>query len=152
MGAKVTQLLVVSLPAVRGLILISPAPPTPLALPPEMREQQMHAYDDADSAQFVAKNVLTFTFRSRELPGFVVDDMLRGNRWAREAWPAYAIVRILARWSGRLTFLLWFWQRNMMSSSPWKECGWRFVTGSKGRGWKSYLVLATFHPLMPPKP
>ncbi|KAB5580853.1 Alpha/Beta hydrolase protein [Coniochaeta sp. 2T2.1] len=91
MGAKVAQLLAVSLPAVRGLILVSPAPPTPLALPTEMREQQMHAYDDADSAQFVAKNVLTFSFRSRELPGFVVDDMLRGNRWAREAWPAYAM-------------------------------------------------------------
>lgn len=91
MGAKVAQLLAPSLPALRGLVLVSPAPPTPLTLTPEMRDQQIHAYDSAESAEFVARNVLTESFRSRELPRYVVEDMLRGNRWAREAWPAYAM-------------------------------------------------------------
>ncbi|CAO2649244.1 Nn.00g066290.m01.CDS01 [Neocucurbitaria sp. VM-36] len=74
-----------------GVVLVSPAPTTPLILPPEMREQSLHAYETRESATFVAKNVLTSSFRSRELPDFIVDDMLRGNRWAREAWPAYAM-------------------------------------------------------------
>jgi pimeloyl-ACP methyl ester carboxylesterase len=56
-----------------------------------MREQQLHAYDSQDSAEFVAKNVLTRSFQSRDLPSFVVSDMLRGNAWAREAWPTYAM-------------------------------------------------------------
>jgi pimeloyl-ACP methyl ester carboxylesterase len=104
MGAKVAQLLATSLPAylVRGLVLASPAPPTPLVLPPEAREQQMHAYDNADSAEFVAKNVLTESFRSRDLPDFVIDDMLRGNRWAREAWPAYAMAEDVSEAVGRI--------------------------------------------------
>lgn len=105
MGAKVAQLLASSLPAdtVRGLVLVSPAPPTPLSLPPDMREQQIHAYDNANSAEFVAKNVLTETFRSRDLPAFVVDDMCRGNRWAREAWPAYAMAEDVSEAAGRIT-------------------------------------------------
>ncbi|KAJ4366799.1 hypothetical protein N0V83_007324 [Neocucurbitaria cava] len=81
--------------ALRGLILISPAPTTPLILPPEMREQQLHAYESRESATFVAQNVLTSSFRKHsqreEVPEFLVADMLRGNRWARGAWPAYAM-------------------------------------------------------------
>lgn len=92
MGAKVAQLVGargnVSL---RGLVLVSPAPSTPLSLPPEMREQQLHAYDSDESARFVAANVLTVSYRKRGLPEFVVEDMLRGNRWARQAWPGYAM-------------------------------------------------------------
>ncbi|KAL2020085.1 hypothetical protein VTK56DRAFT_8889 [Thermocarpiscus australiensis] len=105
MGAKVAQLVAARWCsqrdssagwALHGIVLVSPAPPTPLTLPPDMREQQLHAYDNEDSASFVAANVLTVTFRSRELPGFVVHDMLRGNKWAREAWPAYAMAEDLS--------------------------------------------------------
>lgn len=105
MGAKVAQLLASSLPAgaVRGLVLVSPAPPTPLALPPDMREQQIHAYDDANSAAFVAKNVLTESFRARDLPDFVVPDMCGGNRWARAAWPAYAMAEDVSEAAGLIT-------------------------------------------------
>jgi pimeloyl-ACP methyl ester carboxylesterase len=101
MGAKVAQLVASRLcsqageagraAVLRGLVLVSPAPPTPLALPHDMREQQLHAYDNENSAAFVAKNVLTSTFRTRDLLSFVVADMLRGNKWARDAWPAYAM-------------------------------------------------------------
>ncbi|KAF2245025.1 alpha/beta-hydrolase [Trematosphaeria pertusa] len=101
MGAKVAQLVAARLcsraskgdqaTVLLGVVLVSPAPPTPLVLPPEMRKQQLRAYDDPDSAMFVARNVLTATFRSRDLPNFVVGDMLQGNKWAREAWPAYAM-------------------------------------------------------------
>ncbi|KAM7203105.1 alpha/beta-hydrolase [Rhypophila sp. PSN 637] len=97
MGAKVAQLI-----AARGrfnsrlcgLVLISPAPATPLALPADMRDQQLHAYDNEESARFVATNVLTVSYRdypNRTLPAFVVQDMLRGNKWAKKAWPAYGM-------------------------------------------------------------
>lgn len=101
MGAKVAQLVASRIcagaaqvngdMALLGVILISPAPTTPLILPPEMREQQLHAYDNPEPATFVAKNVLTASFQSRDLPHFVVPDMLRGSKLAREAWPAYAM-------------------------------------------------------------
>ncbi|OIW35405.1 alpha/beta-hydrolase [Coniochaeta ligniaria NRRL 30616] len=104
MGAKVAQLLAGSLPAhaVSGLVLVSPAPSTALTLPSEMRDQQIHAYDNPDSAEFVARNVLTESFRARDLPDFVVDDMLRGSRWAREAWPAYAMEEDVSEAAGRI--------------------------------------------------
>ncbi|KAK3326095.1 Alpha/Beta hydrolase protein [Apodospora peruviana] len=101
MGAKVTQLVAArnSNKGLRGLVLVSPAPPTPLSLPPDMREQQLHAYDGAESATFVATNVLTASFRQpgRELPGFVIEDMLRGNEWAKRAWPAYAMAEDVSK-------------------------------------------------------
>jgi len=94
MGAKVAQLVAARGKVganLHGLVLVSPAPATPLSLPPEMREQQLHAYDNAESAGFVATNILTVSYHGRSLPGFVVEDMLRGNRWTRQAWPAYGM-------------------------------------------------------------
>lgn len=98
MGAKVAQLAASRLcssmkeePELVGLILVSPAPPTPLRLPAGMREQQLHAYENRESAAFVAKHVLTASFQDKDLPGFVVEDMIKGNTRAREAWPAYAM-------------------------------------------------------------
>ncbi|CAM1502485.1 Fc.00g044690.m01.CDS01 [Cosmosporella sp. VM-42] len=93
MGAKVAQLVAGRghLDGLKGLILVSPAPPTPMALPEEMREQQVHAYDGAGSADFVAKNVLTASSPSESTIQLLVEDMLRGNQWARAAWPSYAM-------------------------------------------------------------
>jgi pimeloyl-ACP methyl ester carboxylesterase len=69
MGAKTAQLVAGrgTLRSLAGLVLISPAPPTPLVLPPDMQDQQLHAYDNASSARFVAENVLTATTRSRRM-------------------------------------------------------------------------------------
>ncbi|KAK4234151.1 Alpha/Beta hydrolase protein [Achaetomium macrosporum] len=110
MGAKVAQLVAARMSVssertavLRGLVLVSPAPPTPLTLPPDMREQQLHAYDNEQSAAFVASNVLTASFKSRGLPEFVVGDMLRGNKWAKEAWPAYAMAEDISGAFGSIT-------------------------------------------------
>ncbi|KIH93071.1 hypothetical protein SPBR_03115 [Sporothrix brasiliensis 5110] len=100
MGAKVAQVVAYRLIAkdptsVAAVILASPAPATALQLPKDMREQQLHAYDTPESASLVARNVLTQAFQGanegKPLPGFVVEDMLRGNPPARAAWPAYAM-------------------------------------------------------------
>lgn len=113
MGAKVAQLVASRLWSglrkfeasvdLQGLVLVSPAPPTPLVLPPDMKEQQMHAYETKELAAFVASNVLTTTFRGGDLPSFVVNDMLAGNKWAREAWPAYAMLTDISDAVSRLT-------------------------------------------------
>jgi pimeloyl-ACP methyl ester carboxylesterase len=101
MGAKVSQLVAAHMcsqtgddtrvDVLQGLVLVSPAPPTPLVLPPDIREQQLHAYDSKKTADFVARKVLTKSFEFRDPPSFLVADMLRGNEWARKAWPAYAM-------------------------------------------------------------
>jgi pimeloyl-ACP methyl ester carboxylesterase len=56
MGAKVAQLVGAHQPGgLRTLVLVSPAPPSALRLELGMREQQIRAYDDADSAAFVTR-------------------------------------------------------------------------------------------------
>ncbi|KAK7217562.1 hypothetical protein V2G26_005565 [Clonostachys chloroleuca] len=93
MGAKVAQLLAGEgeLPGLKGIVLVSLAPPTPLSLPPEMRDQQLHAYDDAASASFVGLNVLTASSPSGTVLESLVSDMLQGNEWAKKAWPTYGM-------------------------------------------------------------
>lgn len=99
MGAKVAQLIAGTFglePAppeakLRGVVLICPAPPTPLTLPEDMRHQQIHAYDKAESAEFVTRHVLTALELEQHAVDALVRDMLQGNRHARAAWPAYAM-------------------------------------------------------------
>ncbi|KAF5598050.1 alpha beta-hydrolase [Fusarium pseudocircinatum] len=93
MGAKVAQAVAGRkyVSGLAGLILLCPAPPTPLMLPEEMRDQQIRAYDNAQNAEFVVRNVLT----ARSLPDVainkIVEDMLKGNPAARVAWPRHAM-------------------------------------------------------------
>ncbi|CAK7198738.1 hypothetical protein SEUCBS139899_001402 [Sporothrix eucalyptigena] len=101
MGAKVAQVVAARLVSdassqviVSTVVLAGPAPVTAFQLPPDMQEQQLHAYDGPEPASFVARNVLTESFRGNnggDLPEFIVEDMLRGNAPARAAWPAYAM-------------------------------------------------------------
>ncbi|RBQ80882.1 hypothetical protein FVER53590_10563 [Fusarium verticillioides] len=94
MGAKVAQAIagrkLVS--GLAGLVLLCPAPPTPLMLPEEMRDQQISAYNNTQNAEFVARNVLT----AKPLPDGtiegIVEDMLKGNPSAKAAWPRYAMI------------------------------------------------------------
>ena len=93
MGGKVAQLIAGrnKFPNLKALILVAPAPPTPLILPDEMRAQQRVAYETRESSEFVVRNVLTSTvLRDAVVDGLVVD-MLRGNEHARKAWPEYGM-------------------------------------------------------------
>lgn len=92
MGAKVAQLIAAqNPPGLLSIILVSPASLAPFQLPPEMRQEQIHAFDSADSAKFVSQNVLTGSGVPKEVVDALVSDQLRGNEWARAAWPAYAM-------------------------------------------------------------
>jgi len=94
MGGKVAQLIGGRrrVPGLRAIVLIGPAPPTPLVLPPDIKAQQMIAYDSAESCEFVARNILTSFSLSDEQIKIVVEDNLKGNQFAKLAWPTYAIL------------------------------------------------------------
>jgi 3-oxoadipate enol-lactonase len=93
MGGKVAQLVAgqKKIPGLKGLILVAPAPPSPLVLPEEARHQQEHAYESAESAEFVTRNVLTATQLSKADVSMIVQDMTRGSVEAKAAWPAYGM-------------------------------------------------------------
>ncbi|KAF5553197.1 alpha beta-hydrolase [Fusarium napiforme] len=94
MGAKVAQAIagrkLVS--GLAGLVLLGPAPPTPLVLPEEMRNQQISAYNNTQNAEFVVRNVLTAKPLADDTIDGIVEDMLKGNPSAKAAWPRYAMI------------------------------------------------------------
>ncbi|OAQ95825.1 hypothetical protein LLEC1_01364 [Akanthomyces lecanii] len=92
MGAKVAQIVAARSPAgLTSTVLLSPAPLSSRRLPPEMKEQQLTAYESVDSATFVTLNVLTASSPANDVVDVLVADQLRGNRWARGAWPGYGM-------------------------------------------------------------
>lgn len=93
MGGKVAQLVAGRrhVDGVKGVVLIGPAPPSPLELSPAMRETQLSAYSSHQSAEFVARNVLSSAELSDEIVRSLVEDMMKGNDFAKAAWPAYGM-------------------------------------------------------------
>jgi 3-oxoadipate enol-lactonase len=93
MGGKVAQLVAGrgKAPGHKALILIGPAPPTPLELPPDMRRVQLSAYSSRQSAEYVVRNVLSSLALSDENVVTLVDDMVKTNEFAKSAWPSYGM-------------------------------------------------------------
>ncbi len=92
MGGKISQLIASRNPeGLRGLVLVAPAPPTSQRLPDEMRETQIHSYDNRE-------NVLeTIKFLSSRMPApavveQIVEDSMSGSREATLAYPTAAIL------------------------------------------------------------
>jgi pimeloyl-ACP methyl ester carboxylesterase len=100
MGGKVAMAIAGRhvLPAgiLKGLALLAPAPPGPLSLPdPSMREQQLHAFDNTENAEAVIRNVLTAPGNpalTEKLVKSIAEDMVRGDKWAKAAWPTYGML------------------------------------------------------------
>jgi pimeloyl-ACP methyl ester carboxylesterase len=93
MGGKVAQLIAGRklVRGLKGVVLIAPAPQAPFQLPANMKEQQLTAYSSPESADFVTRNVLSASELSDEVIASLVDDMLKGNEFAKAAWPEYAM-------------------------------------------------------------
>ncbi|CEL06979.1 hypothetical protein ASPCAL10146 [Aspergillus calidoustus] len=97
MGAKVALATLSALSdnllkALKGIVLVAPAPPTPLILPNEMKEQQKVAYKTAESVRWTITNVLAIAENLNETDlEMVVRDSLSGNPLAKAAWPGYAM-------------------------------------------------------------
>ena len=76
----------------KGMVFVAPAPPSPLVLPLEMREQQVHAYDSVESVEFTVTNILSSRgLLTAEDILFTVEDSLAGSKQAKEAWPSHGM-------------------------------------------------------------
>jgi 3-oxoadipate enol-lactonase len=91
LGGKISQLVASRNPkGLKGLILVAPAPPTPMHFPEEMRETQIHAYDNRENV-LQAIGVLTARTPSAEIVEQIVEDSMSGSREATMAFPTSLI-------------------------------------------------------------
>ena len=89
MGGKVAQLMASrASKGLVGLVLVAPAPPTPLALPAEARAMMAAAYETRASVEATIDQVLTAKALDPEDRAQVIEDSLHGGRQAKAAWPA----------------------------------------------------------------
>jgi pimeloyl-ACP methyl ester carboxylesterase len=90
---KVAALVAAHRPAgLAGVILVAPAQPKPADIPAEVRQSMAQAYLSRDSVLAAIEQVLTVLPLSAEIREQVVEDSLRGNPRARDAWPAGVVV------------------------------------------------------------
>lgn len=88
MGGKVAQLAASRRPrGLQGLVLVAPAPPTPLALPLDARQGMVHAYDSRESIVATVQQVLAPGGLSDGDLDMVITDSLAGALQAKAAWP-----------------------------------------------------------------
>jgi pimeloyl-ACP methyl ester carboxylesterase len=88
MGGKAAQLLASKRPAgLEALILVAPAPPTPINLTEAERNQRIQAYGSREAMEFVIQNVLTAVPLSDQIREQVIEDTLMGAAPAKHAWP-----------------------------------------------------------------
>jgi pimeloyl-ACP methyl ester carboxylesterase len=114
MGGKVAMAIAGrhTLPAgvLKGLCLLAPAPPGPLALAdPNMREQQLHAFDNIENAEVVVRTVLTASESalSDELVRAIANDMVRGNKSARSGWLIHGMPEDIGQLFDRIDVPVW---------------------------------------------
>jgi pimeloyl-ACP methyl ester carboxylesterase len=69
-----------------SVLLIAPAPPGPLELPPEMRQQQLIAYQTVESAKWTIANVLTHRPLSQEVIDRSAKDCAGMSPGAKRGW------------------------------------------------------------------
>lgn len=97
MGAKVALASLGNLPQdllglLKGFVLVAPAPPIGLDLPPEMKAQQQVAYDSQESIRWTIEHVLANSeMLTDDDIALVVRDSLGGNPPAKKAWPLYGM-------------------------------------------------------------
>ncbi|WP_296947531.1 alpha/beta fold hydrolase [uncultured Massilia sp.] len=88
MGGKVAQLLAARRPpGLAGLVLVAPAPPGPLALPPAAIEAMRTAYATRDGVEAAIDHMLTARTLAPAVRAQVIEDSLRGAPGAKSAWP-----------------------------------------------------------------
>ncbi|KAL9091155.1 MAG: hypothetical protein Q9159_001572 [Coniocarpon cinnabarinum] len=95
MGAKVAQHYAANTrPSnLKGLLLVAPAPLYGLQLPDQAKEQQRSAYQTREAVEYVLNSVLLARpgMLSAETTEQCIQDSLRGNQHAKDAWPNYAM-------------------------------------------------------------
>ena len=88
MGGKVAQLLASRHPkGLLGLVLVAPAPPSPMHLPTEVRQGMVAAYSSRETIEVTIDQVLAGKPLSAEDRAQAIADILRGASSAKAAWP-----------------------------------------------------------------
>jgi len=88
MGGKAAQLLASKQPeGLEALILVAPAPPTPINLTKAERTQRIQAYQRREAVEFLIPNVLTAVPLSAQIREQIIEDTLKGATPAKYAWP-----------------------------------------------------------------
>jgi pimeloyl-ACP methyl ester carboxylesterase len=86
MGGKIAQILGSRRPkGLKGLVLVAPGPPTPIAAPREQRNAMLESYQSPAGVEF-ALSILTSRQLSPKLRQQVIDDTLGGSPAAKAAW------------------------------------------------------------------
>ena len=86
MGGKIAQIIGGRRPSgLQGLILVAPAPPTPMAVPAEQRRMMLESYQTREGVEaalrILAEKPLSLTLREQ-----VIEDTLGGAPAAKRAW------------------------------------------------------------------
>jgi pimeloyl-ACP methyl ester carboxylesterase len=88
MGGKAAQLLASRRPeGLEALILVAPAPPTPINLTEAERKQRTGAYQQREAMEFLIPNVLTAVPLPAQIQQQIIEDTLKGATPAKYAWP-----------------------------------------------------------------
>ena len=102
MGGKVAQLVAARQP--RGLdrlILVAPAPPTPLEVPEAQRQGMIASYEAREGVEMVI-GILSARPLSDEHRDQVVEDTLRGAPDAKRAWPERGMAADISELASRI--------------------------------------------------
>lgn len=92
MGGKVAQIVATRRPDdLVGLVLIAPAPPTPMPVPEALRAGMLQSYGSREGI-LQALAVLGGESLSSEIREQVVEDTLRGAREAKSAWTELGMI------------------------------------------------------------
>ena len=89
MSAKIGLQMISILPeafTLRSTLLLAPAGPMPLTLPPDVRSGQLTAYDSIESATWTIKNVLAGSDLDEEAVEQLVEDSVGYSNGAKKGW------------------------------------------------------------------
>jgi len=92
LGGKIAQLAASWRPeGLLGLVLVAPAPTTPLRFPEQMRETQIHAYDKRENMLQTIR-LLSARMPPPEIVEQIVEDSMSGSAAATLAYPTSSIL------------------------------------------------------------
>ncbi|XBS71774.1 alpha/beta hydrolase [Acerihabitans sp. KWT182] len=80
-----------------GLVLIAPAPPTPMKLAPEARLLMENAYSSEETVNMAIDHMLSAKPLSPGHRQQIIEDSLRGAPGAKIAWPKYTSQEDISR-------------------------------------------------------
>ena len=98
MGGKAAQLLASKRPeGLEALILVAPAPPTPINLTDTERNQRIQAYQRREAVEFLIPNVLTAVPLPAQIREQIIEDTLKGATPAKHAWPEKGLLEDISQ-------------------------------------------------------